>query len=355
MTEFVRSSFFTGSKVEADFSSVWARSALVDRNSAAVRQSGSPLNSAFRQELQGMDLADKIAAIHKRVMPEVEATGIFDFYRSKDEADLSLETRRQVAELFDNIEELRQYNELPFNLAVERKIEQAYQEVDEDQGDDNWDKLIAARVRRMAGIRVVFDFDNTMTDHSKLNKDGPIDPSRLGDALVAPIQGRNLEHFPYAYVAGWRPLLRTYPEVFKEGGRTAPIREGIDYVVKMFIERGIKVNILSMNFFPYIKGAVGELFYGERIYIAGITAGSMLTAAKNEFLREMARQDPTSALIYIGDSVSDISTIKAKNIVAGFGALEGYAFQGGLQDQNVPHFTYKTGYDIAEQVLSFCH
>lgn len=159
------------------------------------------------------------------------------------------------------------------------------------------------------------------------------------------------DEFARVFVTIWQPFLHQErgAAIYRENGKHIPLRPGVPELFAYWQQRGIDRTILSANFDPFVHGVleqIGEDAKGTEVF--AVTKNSILSTQKGDMLRHLAQLDPTRPFIYIGDGSSDLPAIEANSVIAGYMALEGGAFAQQLRHANIPHLTFKTGYNIKE-------
>lgn len=291
-------------------------------------------------------LEDKIRAIHDWIDPKVAASGIREFSQTGDYSLLSPEIRARSRVLKAGIIGLRwQVEEVMAQVCLKAVRERQRQGELSAQRND-WEGQIATKIRQFEGIQVVSDLDNTITDHSKIKKEGPVDPTLLGSALADSLIGSDRRYFPEAFAAIWESLIRDYGNVFYEGGQNAPLRDGMGELLRSLAGNQVRVSILSTNFLPFVAGCLDQIGVRQSVIINAAKEGDITASAKGDMLKWLALTNPKKALLYFGDGATDLPTLEAKEAVSGYFALEGSTFARELQENNIPHLTYRTGDDI---------
>jgi len=210
------------------------------------------------------------------------------------------------------------------------------------------DDRAAARINKdhfPDGLHVVSDLDNTMTEGSHYLLQA-IPASAIAEPLLAQ-KGR--EHFPRVFVETWQRALAQYPKLYARGGKEsyAPLRGGVDACFAYLKHIGAKRSILSANFEPFVKGVLSRIPSVDRnVDVFAVKKDDIRSTDKGTYLQLLARQNPSRALIYIGDGASDLPSLEAQSVVACYFALEGSVFAQELAKAHIPHFTYRDFHDI---------
>lgn len=191
--------------------------------------------------------------------------------------------------------------------------------------------------------RQITDFDGNITsDVSHIDK---IPGSEVAEPLLAEY-GREI--FPKVFTRIWRELLIHSPQLFREAGKYAKVRAGVNEFFRYMKDHGATVEILSANFRPLVEGILETIPHarGERIW--AVEEDSILSTDKGTIVEHAAKSDPDTPLIYVGDSSSDIPALEASSYVALWLAPEDSSFAKVLKDRNLTHLTYKTWFDQIE-------
>lgn len=160
-------------------------------------------------------------------------------------------------------------------------------------------------------------------------------------------------------VVVWGPVYNARPDLFRQAGASATIREGVPELYSYTNEQGIKMTIVSANLEGVVLGAMGKVEEAKGTRVIGMTPDSIASTDKVAVLTYLAKLDPSKALFFIGDGSSDICTIyKTDNpldpenpidpsdSIAIYFALEGSSFAEQLQAAGKIYFTYRTFNDI---------
>lgn len=234
-----------------------------------------------------------------------------------------------------------------------------YKQADAETGSHaSMEERVAARITAANGIYMAFDYDNTISDGSKRadifdpNGDPQADYQRqliagseLGEEILTQF-GR--DEFAHAFVQSWQRPLTDMPGAFYQAGTLTPTRAGMDHLFTYLYNESIGAGVISANFEPIIRGGLKQLPATENVSVRAITAGNINSTAKDAVIIDEAHKHHDKAFIFVGDGASDLPALAAKDVVACYFALEGSIFAQQLEEQGIPHFTYKTGDDIID-------
>lgn len=305
-----------------------------------------------RQPVQPLE--QKIDAVHEAILPHVIESGFYDYVRTGDRSVLEPAVQTEVDILHSGVKLLRDTVSSPrakTDLQL-RKLRHDLADV-QTEGQSTTEQ-IAKRLTQFKGpLVVITDADNTLSDHTGLNKKNGIDPHLLGSAIADPYLGKERENFPEAFVSVWQPLLREHAEIFAEGGKKTPLREGVNELGQ-FLADHTTTYVNSTNFEPYIKALLARITGGDTFIPHAVTEDDFTAIDKGNVIKLLALLHPESAIIYQGDGSSDLPTLEASDAVAGYLALEGSTFAQQLEERNIPHMTYRTSHDskaALEQVM----
>lgn len=284
-------------------------------------------------------------------------------YREHRGETLTQEEQTEQKRLERGVDDYRAaVNELYPNTAEHPDpIAERYKQADKEVGPDaTMEARIEARVAAANGVRLAFDYDNTISDSSKRaaifdpNGDPEADHQRqliagseVGEAILTQY-GR--DEFAHAFVQSWQRPLTDMPGAFYQAGTLVPTREGMDRLFTYLRDEGIGAGVISANFEPIIRGGLSQLPDTEGVSVRAITAGNINSTAKDAVIRDEAHKYQDKAFIFVGDGASDLPALDAQAVVACYFALEGSVFATQLAEQGIPHFTYKTGDDIIDKL-----
>lgn len=319
----------------------------------------------MKPNFEGKTLPEQIELAQAWIMPQVIASHIHEHTQLNGQVALAPQTQAiadRVRQQSQDFQLATQDFAVQTNLdAVRQRLRESDMSISSDVPDE-----VRAAVRLLhVDWQVLSDLDNTLTDHKLLAIVNGIDPTLVGSAIADPLNASNRENFPELYAAIWRPLLLAFPEVFAEGGKAAPIREGADELFRYLIAEKILVSILSTNFkhFPRetIRRIAGDAASQINLFtvtadeelVAGLPVYGAVAVDKGNVLLRIAAMDQGRAIVYFGDGSSDRPALseEARKVVAVYFALEGSTFHKELLALQKDHpeiifFTYKTGHDI---------
>jgi len=310
----------------------------------------NPTRSLTPNEIQPLSLAQRIEEIHINMEPQLEKSGIRIFSKSGNPEDLEPGVRESAEKQRERLDRLnRRVNSDKAKEALSKRELKLIEADSEMKGKTPQERLQARMSKFPNGVVYVFDMDNTITDHSQQVKemDGLVDPHLLGSKVLDPHIGENREYFPEAYAAGWQQLVKEHPKTFADGGRMATMREGMpDLLDKLSSKENNRVTVLSSNFRPFVDVVMGKIPGSEKFRVLSLNEKSVVPTSKGDMLKHIALQNPDKALVYVGDGGSDIPTLEASGVVAGYFALEGSSFKQSLDKRGLVNFGYKKGQDI---------
>lgn len=293
-------------------------------------------------------LEEEIDSIHKKIEPNLARSGIREFSKSGDPKSLAPEVLELSQKHRNMLDRFDKFITSPQVQSILEERHEKYKIADQlTQGKTNKERIEERMAQCGDEIELVFDLDNTITDHSKQKKQGMVDPNLLGSAVLDPYIGTNREYFPEAYSAGWQELVDKYPEVFTEGGMMTKFRDGMPELLEALAkDPKIHVTILSTSFEPFVKEVLNKIPNSEKFSIISITKRNLLSSGKGDWLKSIAYKNPQRSVFYIGDGKSDIPTLEAQDAVTGYFALEGSTFEEALKNNNVLYLPYKSGDDL---------
>jgi len=300
----------------------------------------------LRAFVEGKPLPEKIETVHSWFEDHVKKSGISEFVRTGDPAMLAPNILEDSEHFHALNNKLRADINTPEAVEALRIRAEKHDLADSQTEGLSTHERMAARIAQFKKVIVVSDLDNTLTDHSKLDKKGSIDPTLPGSAIADPLMGPNREGFVEIYAAVWKPLMEQFPEVFTEGGSHAPLRDGIGELTEFLKERHIQLNILSTNFSRYVEGVLARIPNSEQFGVCTVTLDDMRAAQKGDVIKWIAINNPDAAVIYIGDGGSDMPSLEAQDAVACYGALADGSFEKELEGSNVLHFRYRDCHDM---------
>lgn len=221
----------------------------------------------------------------------------------------------------------------------------------------NTNARVSARLSKFAGIHVVLDYDNTVTDASKqFDTSGivEVDPKDYritfipGSVIAESLLAENRDNFPEVFASTWQILLKDKAgyDAFRLSGKEAPLREGISNFFRYAKGNDIELTVASANFEPFVMGGLDRIAEAEGTRVIAVTPDSIISISKGDLLLHLAQKDPTRATIFVGDGASDLPALHAKDVVACYFALERSAFEKQLRDENIPYFPYRDFNDI---------
>jgi 2-hydroxy-3-keto-5-methylthiopentenyl-1-phosphate phosphatase len=314
---------------------------------------GTSLNSArerglnLLQEASSLQLQSIIREIHADIKPSLDKSGIRKFSQSGDPAVLEFSVYESAQRQRRCLERLNKYVTSPEVESSIRKRSEIHNKADTLTKNSSYGEQIIGRFNQYSEIQIVCDMDNTITDHSKQPKQGLVDHHLLGSAVFDPHLGPDRKYFPEVFAAGWQKLVTNYPEVFAHGGKLAVFRDGMPELLEELSQnQNTHVIILTNNFKPYVKQVLSRIPGSEKFRSISITNNHILSTAKGDVLKVIAHKYPERALVYIGDGSSDIPTLSAKEVVAGYCALKDSSFEKELRQNNLVHVSYNTGHDL---------
>ncbi len=292
---------------------------------------GHPLSEAFRMLRQWVTLAAK-------------EDGLVKLYKTGDESVLSDGLKKELVGYRKVLSDLHE-------SVTNTKAKTQFSEI-EARYQNNSQKPIGEHmndIRKGAERTVVFDFDNTITDSSKY-RPGVADPLLLGSQWLDYLIGKNRVYQVPVIAGSWQPLAYTYPDLFADGGKQVPFRDGMKELLETLIKNKINVKIISTNFAPFIESAIKRIEGGENVEVFCVRHKDVRSTQKGDMLKMIQLENPNHVLEYVGDGSTDFSALEARGIIPGFHALQGESFDRLTSQQNIPHFTFKNGYELAQNL-----
>lgn len=187
------------------------------------------------------------------------------------------------------------------------------------------------------GLTIVSDFDGTYTNH----------PVRYlyelpGNRFALPkFTEIGRERFALIHEASFVMALTQIPELYKDAADFASFRPGINRFHEYCLQQGIDVTILSANFELFIKEALNRQNI-RNTNVWGIEKDNITAIAKGNALNLMATKaaEQGKALLFIGDSESDLPALEATDVIAGFLALKDAGFAKALHKRGIPYLPF---------------
>lgn len=250
----------------------------------------------------------------------------------------------KATQLDDDITKLRQTVieavQTPEAEMLKTKIQQADEESEGMSPKDRfWHRL-----SKFKNIRIVTDFDGTLTEdpNSYLMR---IPGSSIGEQMLAD-HGR--QSFAYAAALSWVHPLQKAPEAFRQVGKDVKLRDGVKETLdEAKMNPQIKdITVLSANFEPIVVGGLDQLTSSaDGVRVLAITPDDIRSTDKGSILTLMALEDIDTAVVFLGDGSSDEAALAAHGFIAGYGALENAGFARQLHAANedglvAPFFFY---------------
>jgi len=200
------------------------------------------------------------------------------------------------------------------------------------------------RLSQFARIRIVTDFDGTLTEdpNSYLMR---IPGSSIGEQMLVD-HGR--QSFAYAAALSWVHPLQKTPEAFRQVGKDVTLRNGVKETLdEAKANPQVKdITILSANFEPIVIGGLDQLeSSADGVRVLAVTPDDIRSTDKGSILTLMALEDIDTAVFFLGDGSSDEAALAAHGFIAGYGALENAGFAKQLKAANedglvAPFFLY---------------
>lgn len=214
----------------------------------------------------------------------------------------------------------------------------------------------AARLASGDGTRVsAFDMDGTLTEGAWINGQFVAGTGYMNSLIpgrpVADLIERETETHDKldVLVHAYSRVLSDHADVLYEGGQQVKLRDGVDAFLRQQAAKGQGVEIISVNFRPFVDGVLSQL--SERDTIGGISSISLddyTSIAKAHKIAVSASQNPHGVLTYGGDARSDMPALAASDIVGWYYALEGDMFQRGLAAHGALYLPFRTVNDICK-------
>lgn len=242
--------------------------------------------------------------------------------------------------LTDQVEIYRQYvNAYPDDVRAAIAIR--YVEADLTTTDQDMDTRVAARLSTMNGVQILSDMDKTITQNDTYL---PLIPGSINAETQLERQGR--EAFAEVFVRNWRPALEVDPGAFKEVGKGASLRPGVQELFREARASNVEISVLSANFEPFVYGVLSQIPDAEGINVWAVRQNSIIATDKGSVLKHTAFESPEQGVVFLGDGASDLPTLEARDYIACYFALEGSVFAKQLEEKGLAFYTYRDFNDI---------
>lgn len=290
------------------------------------------INTCVKQMHDVLSTEEAIPVVESRVSKLLETTGAFRAY-VQDESKYPHSARNTIINRYSTAD------------------------AETDQKDVfNWAQ---ARLSKFAAKPTLIpDLDGTLTQSvdpattlgpsglaERVNAEDYLLKFMPGSSVAEPIlkvKGRGA--FPEVFVKTWQKVLEAGARTFYDAAEQVKLRPGAEEFFARAKQDNINVTVLSANFFPFVKGVVDKIPDTQEVGVLAVTPDNLIATEKSLVLEDIAKANPDSPVIYLGDGSSDRNAINS--FVAVYFALENSEFASELKGQNKPFFTYRSFDDV---------
>lgn len=321
-----------------------------------------PYNNRPRVEIKSYNLKPhihKIASCNEIIKENLEnrlnGHGPLDkFGVLTDKKIQDIFTQKEIKEA-ERLKKQKETNASNIQSKTQEKTDEIVQKINKidskTQKKSPADKAAARLSLFNGGIHYITDCDNTLTSTDKLNNH--LIP---GSTYAEPMLNPQRSNFEAVHTLIWQQAAENNPELFRDGGKLAPIRKGVQDFIDIVEQSGDKITIASANHMSFVEGVRSKLDGNIEVHALhpkNVNALDKKTVVK-EAVFDNTKKQKDKAVIFIGDGKSDLEILNNPDSHKGdiytyIYALKGSPFAQALEKKKILHGEFRNFNDIIEQ------